>query len=117
MATPDDFVDLVCKLVTPNQVKRITGSAEEYGELCQTLVETGCFTKLNPKLWPNSFSCRTSPDDATRDDSSVFVCTDSEEQVPSGNWAKTDEMQKRVDSAFNGCMKGRCKHFSSFCFC
>lgn len=120
MSSPAAFVEEITKLCTPKEVVwysltfpqthpyRCTGSKEEYKGLSAKLVESKTFTPLNERLWPNSFLCRTSPDDVSRKEDSVFICSSSKEAVgPTGNWAEPVEMKKKVDSVFAGSMKGR----------
>ena len=57
------WVDEMAELCSPDHVHWCDGSQREYDELCARMVETGTFIKLNEKLRPNSFLCRSDPAD------------------------------------------------------
>ena len=50
-----DWVEEMADLCQPDQVYWCDGSQEEYDRLCDEMVESGTFIRLNPKLRPNSF--------------------------------------------------------------
>ena len=66
------WVEQMKTLCKPDKIHWCTGTEEEYNELCDLLVETGTFTRLNDELRPNSFVCRTDPRDTGRSDKDTY---------------------------------------------
>ena len=60
------WVREIAELTTPDEVVWCDGSQEEWDRLTTLLVENGTFTRLNPKLRPNSFWCVSDPGDVAR---------------------------------------------------
>ena len=56
-----EWVRNISELTKPDDVVWCDGSADEWERLTSLLVETGTFTRLNPKLRPNSFLLRIRP--------------------------------------------------------
>jgi len=54
------------KLFKPKNVRILSGSQEEYDELCEQLIKGGTMERLNQKKRPNSFLGRTDPGDVAR---------------------------------------------------
>ena len=53
------WVQEMVELCQPDQVHWCDGSPEEYERMCQTLVKSGTFIKLNEAKRPNSFLARS----------------------------------------------------------
>jgi phosphoenolpyruvate carboxykinase (GTP) len=51
----------VALLTTPDRIHWCDGSAEEYDDLCQLLVDAGTFTKLSAAKRPNSYYADLGP--------------------------------------------------------
>ncbi len=95
-------------LCQPSSIQWIDGSAKEYEQLCEELVESGTFTRLNPKLWPGCFLARSSPDDVARVEDRTFICSLSKDNAgPTNNWEHPITMRRKLKSLFHGCMQGR----------
>jgi len=60
------WVEEVASLTQPDAIHWCDGSAEEYDELCQTLVDAGTFERLSDAKRPNSYlaGSRTGPSSA-----------------------------------------------------
>lgn len=102
------WVKEAATLCTPDQVHLCDGSKEEYQTLCQELVNKGTFTPLNPEKRPNSFWCRSHPDDVARVEESTFICSKSPKDAgPTNNWRDPGEMHSLLKQLFKGCMRGR----------
>src|SRR5436305_1462964 len=57
------WVKDVAALCTPDEIRWCDGSPQEYQSLCHSMVETGAFIPLNPGKRPNSYYCRSDPND------------------------------------------------------
>jgi len=61
-----EWVELVAKVTTPDRIHWCDGSNAEYDELCQLLVDSGTFRRLNPVKRPNSYYALSDPSDVAR---------------------------------------------------
>lgn len=103
------------ELCQPDNVWFCDGSKEEYNHLCEQLVRNGTFTKLNEDLYPNSYHCCSTPDDVARVEDRTFICSKSEEDAgPTNNWCAPEEMKKKLNGLYKGCMKGRTMYVIPF---
>ncbi len=77
-----DWVRSMSELTKPEKVFWCDGSDSEWERLTSLLVENGTFTRLNPKIRPNSFYCVSDPSDVARVENRTFIC--SEKEVDAG---------------------------------
>lgn len=104
----DHWIQEITSLCNPSSVHICDGSLEEYQSLCKLLVEKGTFIPLNPSLRPDSFLCRSDPQDVARVEDRTFICSATQEEAgPTNNWSDPIEMKKKLNKLFQGCMKGR----------
>jgi phosphoenolpyruvate carboxykinase (GTP) len=110
------WVGEIAELAKPDEIVWCDGSQAEWDRLTSLLVGNGTFTRLNPKLRPNSFYCASDPSDVARVEDRTFICSEREEDAgPTNNWIAPDEMRKIFGEVFDGCMRGRVMYVIPFC--
>lgn len=113
--TLNRWIEEMKTLCTPDSIWLCDGSDKEYQTLCEKMVESGTFIRLNPKKRPNSFLCRSTPDDVARVEDRTFICSLKEKDAgPTNNWRDPVEMKQTLHKLFSGCMKGRTMYIIPF---
>ena len=102
-------------LTKPSAIHWVTGTREEYDQLCKQMVKGGTFTKLNQKLWPGCYYARSHPSDVARVEDRTFICSLSKDSAgPTNNWESPYVMRRKLKDLFNGCMRGRTMYVLPF---
>lgn len=109
------WVEDVARLCQPADLHWCDGSEKEYKKLCDQLVASGTFIKLNETKRPNSFLSRSDPGDVARVEDRTFISSQRKEDAgPTNNWIPPKEMKETLLTLFRGCMRGRTMYIVPF---
>lgn len=109
------WIQETARLCKPDRVHLCDGSETENRELCDQMVRSGTFIRLNEEKRFNCFLCRSDPADVARVESRTFVCSNSKSAAgPTNNWMHPREMKEILNGLFDGCMRGRTMYVIPF---
>ena len=102
-------------ILRPDNIFWCDGSADEYEALCQVLVDSGTFTKLDEAKRPNSYWAHSDPGDVARVEDRTFICSSvAADAGPNNNWREPAEMRAEMMSLYAGAMQGRTMYVVPF---
>ncbi len=110
-----DWVSEWAAVMQPADIYWCDGSADEYEQLCQQLVDSGTFTKLDEAKRPNSYWAHSDPGDVARVEDRTYICSATEDEAgPNNNWRDPAEMRTEMKRLYTGSMKGRTMYVVPF---
>src|ERR1035437_10359834 len=102
------WVKQMAELCRPERIHWCDGSDAETQALCDPMVKSGTFIKLDAKKRPGCFLARSHPSDVARVEDRTYICARTKDEAgPTNNWTDPVAMKQKLKAMFPGCMRGR----------
>jgi phosphoenolpyruvate carboxykinase (GTP) len=109
------WVQDMSQMCKPDRIHWCDGSQKEYDLMCEVMLKSGTFIKLNEDKKPGSYLSRSNPADVARVEDRTFICSEKAEDAgPTNNWCDPREMKKILTALYDGSMRGRTMYVIPF---
>lgn len=107
------WVEETARLCQPTAIHWCDGSQPEYDRIMATMVESGAATELRQRSRSHLF--RSDASDVARVEERTYIShPDEADSGPTNNWMAPDELKRKMEGLYEGCMAGRTMYVIPF---